>query len=111
MVKTNKLGLIGKLFLAGTLAVAGLVQGCQPLSYVQEQRLGTLTNLAIRNQEQKARNEAIRDSKSEVTFYIGINGKKEELTYYTDGKNHYKVVERDGELIAIEKNGEPIATK
>ena len=62
MVKTNKFGLIGRCFLAGAMLVGGTLGGCQPLSYVQEQRLGTLTGLAIHNQEQKARNEAIREA-------------------------------------------------
>ena len=69
-------GLIGRCLLAGTLAVVGLVQGCQPLSNVQEQRLYGLTRLGIHHQEQKERNEAIRESGAEVNVYIGEENTK-----------------------------------
>lgn len=60
--KQNASGLIKRLFLVGTLAVAGLVQGCQSLSYPQEQTLYNLTALGYDYQMQQERNQAIREA-------------------------------------------------
>ena len=67
----NASGLIGRCLLAGALTVVGLVQGCQPLSNVQEQNLYGLTRWGYDYQMQQKRNEAIRESGTEVNVYVG----------------------------------------
>lgn len=94
MVKGNKLGLVERCFLAGVMFVGGTLGGCQPLSYVQEQKLGTLTGLAIRNQEQKARNEAIANSGGKISIPVQPSKEnkkitpatKEDVVYLKDGR-------------------------
>ncbi len=65
------------------LPVIGLVQGCQPLSNVQEQKLEYLTGLAINHQEQQARNQAIREAGTQGPYQgkdsrlYGVNSPEE----------------------------------
>ena len=71
--KQKARGLIGRLFLAGTLAVTGLVQGCQPLSNVQEQNLHSLTRWGYDYTMQQKRNKAIANSGGNVVVNINSN--------------------------------------
>ena len=104
MKNKQKLGLIERCFLAGGLALGGA--GCiESLTPLQEQRLVYLTEMAVDQQMQQQRNDAIRNSRSEVNVYVGEGQNNnielispETHPWFYDEKGKLKVYNEKGEL-------------
>ena len=99
MKNKQKLGLIERCFLAGSLALGGA--GCiESLTPLQESRLMTLTGMAYDQQMQQQRNDAIRNSGSEVNVYVGeVNEQKKENQKITPATTNDIVYLKDGRTI------------